>query len=578
MSFLEYLIQNKILKKDQAELLERGMEKSKSKLEELILKDGLVPEDRLFSLKSKFLNIPLKKVKATDVPLETLEIIPEDSAAYYKAIPLFKKGNLLEIGMIYPENLRAQEALKFLARERGFSYNVFLINFSTFNDLLGRYKSLKQEIQKALGELDTELKGETKAKTRNVNEIGRMASEAPISRIVAVILRQAVDKRASDIHIEPAGVNLRVRLRIDGVLHSSINLPAKVHSAVVARIKILSNLRIDETRIPQDGRFSIMMGGRNIDFRVSTFPTAKGEIVELRVLDPKEGVKSFDELGIRGPNYRIIHEMAAKPFGMILSTGPTGSGKTTTLYAILRFLNKVKVNIMTLEDPVEYVIPGINQSQIKPGIGYTFASGLRYMLRHDPDIVMVGEIRDSDTASLATHAALTGHLVLSTVHTNNAIGAIPRLIDLGVEPFLLNSTINAIISQRLVRHLCVDSREKIRPNVKTRDLIFSEIEKLPNEVKKENNIPQRPGDIWIWKPKISSKCKSGYLGRIGLFEVLRMTDQLSDIILTRPSKVNISAEAKRQQMVSMRQDGILKVLKGETSIEEVLAETEREYQ
>ena len=577
MTFLEYLIQHKILKKDQVDLLEKEVEKSKSTIEELILKDGLISEDKLFALKSKFLNIPLKKVNPTDIPLETLEIIPEDSASYYKTIPLFKKGNLLEIGMVYPENLRAQEALKFLARERGFSYNVFLIDFSTFNDLLGRYRSLKQEIQKALGELDTELKGEAKAKTRNVNEIGRMASEAPISRIVAVILRQAVDQRASDIHIEPAGVNLRVRFRIDGILHSSIELPAKVHSAVVARIKILSNLRIDETRIPQDGRFSVMMGGRNIDFRVSTFPTAKGEIVALRVLDPKEGVKSFDDLGIRGRNYRIIQEMAAKPFGMILSTGPTGSGKTTTLYAILRFLNKVKVNIMTLEDPVEYIISGINQSQIKPSIGYTFASGLRYMLRHDPDIIMVGEIRDSETASLATHAALTGHLVLSTVHTNNAIGAIPRLMDLGVEPFLLNSTINAVIAQRLVRRLCVDSREKVKPNVKTRDLIFQEIQNLSDETKEENNVPKNPDDIWIWKPKPSPKCKSGYLGRIGLFEVLKMTDKLSEIILSKPSKVSISAEAKRQHMITMRQDGILKVLRGETSMEEVLAETEREY-
>ena len=577
MTFLEYLIKNKALKQNQIQLLEKEAETSKAKLEELILKDGLLPEDKLFDLKSKFLNIPLKTVKAADVPLETLEIMPEDSATYYKAIPLFRKGNLLEIGMVYPESLRAQEALRFLARERGFNYDIYLIDFSTFNDLLGRYRSLKQEIQKALGELDAELKGEVKAKKRNVNEIGRIASEAPISRIVAVILRQAVDKKASDIHIEPAGVNLRVRFRIDGVLHSSIDLPIKVHSAVVARIKILSNLRIDETRIPQDGRFSVTMGGRSIDFRVSTFPTAKGEIVELRVLDPKEGVKSFEDLGIRGRNHRIISEMAAKPYGMILSTGPTGSGKTTTLYAILRFLNKVKVNIMTLEDPVEYVIPGINQSQVKPEIGYTFASGLRYMLRHDPDIIMVGEIRDSETASLATHAALTGHLVLSTVHTSNAIGAIPRLVDLGVEPFLLNSTINAIISQRLVRHLCVDSKEKVKPNVKARDLIWEAIEDLSDEAKQENNVPTNPDDIRIWKPKMSAKCKSGYSGRIGLFEVLEMTDQLSEIILNRLSKVNILAEARRQQMITIYQDGILKVLNGETSIEEVLAETEREY-
>ena len=574
---IKRLAKKGFLKKEKVASLEYEIKVSEKTEEEIILKRKIISEDGLFDLKSKILKISLKDVVPSEIQLGVLELIPEDSARYYQMIPLSKKGNLLDVGMIYPEDLKAQEALRFLAREKKFKYHVFLIKFTTLKNLLKRYKGLKREINKALGELEEEFKEEKNLETsrKNVSEIEKVVAEAPISKIVAVALRHAVEGKASDVHIEPTATKLRIRFRLDGSLHSSIFLPKKIHSAVVARIKILSNLRIDEKRMPQDGRFSIMVGDRSIDFRVSTFPSVLGEIVALRVLNPDEGLKGFDSLGLVGRNLKSIKSAAKKPYGMILATGPTGCGKSTTLYSILRLLNKEEVNIMTLEDPVEYYMEGVNQSQIKPEIGYTFASGLRHILRHDPDIIMVGEIRDEETASLAIHAALTGHIVLSTVHTNNAAGAIPRFIDLGIKPFLISPTLNIIMAQRLVRRLCVHCKKKVKPAKKIRDMIFKSLSTLPPDIKKRYNVPSSPEDIWVWEAKGCKKCNNtGYAGRIGIFEILKMTEQLSAIVLKNPSETRISQEAKRQKMIDMRKDGLLKVLNGETSVDEVVAATE----
>jgi len=342
----------------------------------------------------------------------------------------------------------------------------------------------------------------------------------------------------------------------------------RILSAIVARIKILSNLKIDETRIPQDGRFSARIEGRLIDFRVSTFPTILGEKAVMRILDPGERKIDFKELGITGRNLEAIKRGLDKSYGMILSTGPTGSGKTTTLYSVLSLFNDEKVNIMTLEDPVEYFIEGVNQSQIKPEIGYSFGSGLRYMLRQDPDIIMVGEIRDEETASLAIHAALTGHILLSTLHTSNTLGVIPRLIDMGIEPFLLPSTLSLAIAQRLLRKLCPYCKKKVKANKEARKKIIDEIEKIPSVVKKEIKIEK---DLYLYEPAGCKRCNNlGYSGRIGIFEILEMTKNLEKIILKEPSEATIREEADRQGMVTMKQDGMLKVLEGVTSLEEVL--------
>ena len=566
MTLIQQLLKQGILDKEKATSLEFEIKEKGLPEEEVILEKRICSENFLFNLKSENLKINFKKVASEEVPLEILELIPEETAKYYKMIPLAKKENILQIGMVYPEDLKVQEALKFLARQGKFNYEVFLITPSDFNELLKRYRTLKGEVGMALEELKTELKVERVPKT--TAELERLAEEAPITKIVAVILRHAVDGGASDIHIEPTREKLRVRFRLLGTLHSSIILPIRIHPAVISRIKILSDLKIDETRIPQDGRFSTKINDKDIDFRVSTFPTTLGEKVAIRVLDPTTGLKKFEELGLESRNFEAVKRAIEKPFGLILTTGPTGCGKTTTLYAFLQILNKEGVNIITLEDPVEYFIEGINQSQIRPEIGYDFARGLRHVVRQDPDIIMVGEIRDEETAALATHAALTGHIVLSTIHTNNALGAIPRLIDLGVRPYLIPPTLSCVTAQRLVRRLCDNCKAEIKPKKEIAEIILKEVENLPPQIKKGITI-KKP--FKIFQAVGCKKCnREGFSGRIALFEVLEMTDTLADLTLKIPSIELLAGEAKRQGMVTMKQDGILKVLDGITTIEEVL--------
>jgi len=576
MTLTQYLIKKGVIDKKQAAGLEYDVKVAGKKEEEMIIEKGIIPEDLVFEMKGELLKVPVRKVSAEDVPLETLELIPQESAKYYSMIPLSQKEKTLEVGMVYPEDLRAQEALKFLSRQGKFNYKVVLISLTTFDNILKQYRTLKKEVTQALEELETELKSEegeaAQRQPLKKAEFERMAEEAPITKVVAVMLRHAVDAKASDIHVEPTKKELRIRFRMDGILHPNLLLPLQVHPAVVARIKILANLKIDETRIPQDGRFSATIGGKDIDFRVSTFPTTLGEKVVMRILDPTEGVKKFEKLGLEKRNFDVVYKAAKKPYGLILVTGPTGSGKTTTLYAILNLLNQETVNVITLEDPVEYFVPGINQSQIQPEIGYTFAKGLRHILRQDPNIIMVGEIRDEETAALATHAALTGHVVLSTLHTNNAIGAIPRFIDLGVASFLIPPALRLVIAQRLVRVLCPDCRKAIAPAAEVKAMILKEIENLPPIIKKD---VKTPNDFKIYEAVGCKKCNSsGYVGRIALFEILEMTPQLAEIILKEPNESRISQEAKRQGMATMKQDGVLKVLEGITSVEEVIRAAE----
>jgi len=567
MSLLDELVQLKKITKTQAVELERKIKSSEKREEEIILEKNLVSEDFLFDLKSKKLKIPLKKVYPEDVALEVLELIPEDSAKHYQIIPLQKRDAILEVGMVYPDDLKAKEVLKFLARQAKFSYEIYLITLTNFNTLLRKYRSLKKEVIEALGELEVEkpkkvIKGE---------EVKRMAERAPISKIVAVMIRHAVDGGASDIHIEPIADKLRIRYRVLGRLFSSLFLPITVHPAVIARVKILSGLKIDETRIPQDGRFSVKIAGKRIDFRVSTFPTFNGEKVAIRILDPEKGFRTFEKLGLEGRNFEAMKNSIQKPYGMILATGPTGAGKTTTLYAILQILNKEDVNVMTLEDPIEYHLEGVNQSQVRPEIGYTFATGLRHIIRQDPDIIMVGEIRDEETAALAIHSALTGHLVLSTLHTNNAIGVIPRLVDMGVEPFLIAPTLNIALAQRLVRVLCPDCKKRVKVSAEVRDLILKELEEIPLQIRETVKVPS---PLYLYEPQGCKKCNHiGFSDQIGIFEVLSMTPELGQLVLKVLSEVEIEKEAIKQGRISMRQDGILKVLKGITTIEEVMKVT-----
>jgi len=398
--------------------------------------------------------------------------------------------------------------------------------------------------------------------------------DAPIAKIVNVIIRNAIDGKASDIHIEPGRTKLRVRFRVMGELYSSIFLPLNIANAVLARIKIMSNMKIDENRVPQDGRFSMKVDNKNIDFRVSTLPTAMGEKVVMRILDPDVGFKTFEDLGLDGRNLEMVRKAVDEPFGLILVTGPTGSGKSTTLYAVLQTINSDKINIVSLEDPVEYFCDGVNQSQVKPEIGFDFASGLRSILRQDPDVIMVGEVRDEETAMLTIHSALTGHLVLSTLHTNDSLGVIPRLVDLKVQPYLIPSTLTLALAQRLVRRLCPYCKKQIEAQGYLKEKIIFEFNNIPEKSRQEIKLADK---IDIWEPVGCPKCnRQGFVGRIGIFETLEMTPELGEIVLKDLSETKLSAEGRRQGLITMRQDGILKALRGVTTIEEVLKATEED--
>ncbi len=571
---LENLIkEGKINPADEKKIREKA-KKTGGSLEEVIISEGILPEKELFELKSKFVKFPLEKVNPEKIEQSTLNIIPKESADFYKIIPLSvdRKNKTLKVGMVFPENNQAEEAIKFLARQERLTPKICLITFSDFKKCFQKYQVPEKEMQTALEELEKESKTE-KIDTGG-KDFSRLVEDAPVVKMVAVILRQAIEGGASDIHIEPTRKSLRVRYRMDGILYPSLFLPLRIHSAIIARIKILSGLKIDETRMPQDGRFSTKFGEKRIDFRVSTFPTGFGEKVAIRVLDPEKGLKSPDDLGLNDRNLGLLKSAMDKPYGMILTTGPTGCGKSTTLYAILRALNKDKVNIVTLEDPIEYFMEGINQSQIRPEIGYTFAKGLRQILRQDPDIIMVGEIRDSETASLAIHAALTGHLVLSTLHTTSAAGVVPRLMDMGVKQFLIAPTLNLAISQRLVRVLCPYCKKKVKADGKKEKYISEKLKNISPDLLKEVNN-KKP--YYVYEPVGCKKCNyKGYSGRVGLFEMIEMTPELANIINKDPTNLAILKEARRQKMITMEEDGIIKALQGITSIEEVMRVIEEE--
>ena len=568
-SFADFLLRTGQVTKEKLEAARQEAERSGLLLEELLERAGVGPE-KILEAKIKVTGIPSKSFEGGRVPFDVLKFVPEDSARTYKFVPLAVKDGVLEIGIIDPSDLDAREALQFIASRLNMPFRVYLISTHDFRQVLDEYKGLGGEVTKVMGDLEKALSDEVgpePAGEAAVPSADRIVEEAPITKIVAVILKHATEGRASDIHIEPSKDKLRVRFRVDGVLHTSLILPLKVQESIVARIKILTNMQLDEKRKPQDGRFSARIDNRGIDFRVSSFPTSFGEKIAIRILDPEKVVHDLAGSGLEGRNLDVVKEGLTKPYGLILLTGPTGSGKTTTLYAMLQILNEESYNIVSLEDPIEYNISGINQSQVRPEIGYDFASGLRSILRQDPDIIMVGEIRDRETAKLAIHAALTGHIVLSTLHTNSAIGVIPRLIDMGVEPYLISPTLNLAIGQRLVKTLCPDSRKPVALEGALKEEIDRNLKDLPEAEKKKIKFPSE-----IYQPLPSATCPKGTSGRTGVFEVLSMTPELEKIILGTMTENEIMKEARRQGMITMREDGILKVLAGKIGLEE-LSET-----
>ena len=570
MKLLQELFAQGVLSEERMNELKKELDKSDKTEEELILLKNIVSEENLFNLKSKVSGIPFKKVIADRIPPEILELIPEEASINYKMSAIAKNENSVQIGMVYPEDIAAQNALRFLANQENFNYRVYIIAPSNLASIAKQRKNIAMEAQKVLENLsDQNVAYADVLKKRIPSQ--PIAEEAPIIKMVLSILRHAIEEKASDIHIEPSRDKLNIRFRLNGILYPSLSLPLKVHLSIVARIKIMSGLKIDESRLPQDGRFSVKIDNRDVDFRVATFPTLYGEKVEIRVLDPSTGLRSFEELGLEGRNLEVVKDTIKKPYGMILFTGPTGSGKTTTQYAILRILNQDSVNIVTIEDPIEYSIVGVNQSQVKSEIGYTFANGLRHILRQDPNIIMVGEIRDEETADLVVNASLTGHIVLSTLHANSSIGVIPRLIDMGVRPFLIPSTLKIVIAQRLIRTLCPHCKIRTKPSEKVKNYILESLKDMPASVKKDVEIKD---PFYIYEAKGCELCGMvGYIGRIGLFEVLYMTDDLADLIQKNPLESLIFKEAQKQSMLTMKQEGVLKVLSGQTSIEEIVRAT-----
>ncbi len=541
--------------------------------EDLIYEERLVPDAEVAAVKSELLKIPYKKIDPAAIGEDLLKIIPKDTSRAYQVVPLEKRRDLLVVGMLHPDNLQAQEVLRFIAKQNRVSLGVYIVTPTDLQAVWRKYAPYRTEIEAAVKEIGPSRPVDDLMVT--LEEGARTAEDAPIIQIVASTLREAVEAKVSDIHIEPEKDRVRIRFRLDGKLEETASVPSALGQPIISRIKVLAKLRLDETRVPQDGRFRTVVGGRDIDYRVSTFPTPSGEKVAIRVLDPATGLKGLKELGLNDYNFGLLEKAAEAPYGMILITGPTGSGKTTTLYAVMQKLNRDDVNIVTLEDPVEYFMDGINQSQVKPEIGYDFASGLRQILRQDPDVIMVGEVRDEETASLAVQSALTGHLMLSTLHTNNAIGVIPRLVDLKVPGFLLSASLNLMLSQRLVGRLCPDCKKPVPAPEAATKFIDEAFQTLPPMLKEKLDA-KRPYQVYRSEPKPDCKiCKGkGMVGRVAIFEIFRMTRELGNLLNKGYSESDLMDEAKRQGMVPMRADGILKALQGEVLLEEVLRETE----
>ncbi|MDP2647896.1 MAG: GspE/PulE family protein [Candidatus Yanofskybacteria bacterium] len=557
----------KITPEDVGEI-EAVSQKENKELGQVLIEKNIISDQELLKLRSEVYRLPVVDFSKTELQQDALQEISEDVAAFYKIMPFAKGEGILRIGILDPEDIDALEALKFIASDKGLKLEKYLISYKDFDHTLRNYRTLTGEVGKALESLTAEEKELEGDQSLKIEEI---TAESPVTKVVAAMLKHAVESRASDIHIEPFDDRVRTRFRIDGVLITTLTLPKKLHSAVVTRIKILSDLKIDETRLAQDGRFSTFFGNRKVDYRVSTFPTKNGEKVVMRILDPLANKIDLPELGLQGRSLKLLEKAMEEPFGCILITGPTGSGKSTTIAGILKRMNNDEINIVTLEDPVEYFIDGVNQSQVHEEIGYTFANGLRHILRQDPDVIMVGEIRDGETARLGIQAALTGHIVLSTLHTNDAMGVVPRLLDMGIEKYLIPPTLNVAAGQRLMRRLCQTCRVEAKANEAEVNIIAEAIKSMPQEYQKEFISDK---GYTIYKPNEKSTCKDcggkAYKGRIGIFEILEMTDEFEEIILGNLSEASMREEAKRQGMITMYQDGIIKVLQGHVSLEELL--------
>jgi type IV pilus assembly protein PilB len=568
MDLLALLTEKGVIKEEDKASLAEEVRTSKQSLFSLLERRGITPE-QVLTIESERYKMPFRILPGSDEPVEqkVLEYIPQESAEYYQFAPIAVADGVLEVGIVDPDNIESLDALQFISTRVGMPYKLFLISKGDFDRVIAEYGNITDEVDEALSELEplhlNDDDVHIDAPKKEVPE-PTIKADAPVTKIVATILRYAVEGGASDIHIEATHEKVQVRFRMDGDLHTSLELPVKVHQAVVARIKILSQLRLDEKRKPQDGRFSATVEGRRIDFRVSTFPTQNGEKIVMRILDSAKSIATLDAVGFTKDDLVVIRELLQRPYGIILISGPTGSGKSTTLFAMLSELDRESQNVVSVEDPVEYEIPGVSQSQVRPEIGYTFASGLRSILRQDPDIIMVGEIRDKETAQLAIQAALTGHLVFSTIHTNTAAGVIPRLVDMGVDPYLIAPTLIAAIGQRLVRKMCPGAGKAVPVSESINLLLEKSFSDLPQQFH-----AKLPPFTAFYEATTTADCPNGTRGRLAVFEILKMDKDLEHVVLTSPVEEKVFAAAREKGMLTMREDAIMKALAGEIPFEEV---------
>lgn len=544
--------------KEQLEFVKSESKRRQETSEKIIASMKWVSDEQLAQAKAKVIGISYDNPAEHPISPEVLGYIPEEVAKRYMVIPVAKDKETLSVAMVDPLDLQIFE---FIEKKSGLVVKPYLATEAAITKAISdQYtRGLSTEVTEALSEVAP---GGVAQSYVQGGPVASVLGEAPVARIVSTLLEYGIRVRASDIHIEPLENETRVRYRIDGILQEKLILPKKIHDSIISRIKILGNMKIDEKRVPQDARFNFKLGKEELDLRLSTLPTTFGEKIVMRLLKKTGAVPTLPELGLRARALKNLEDNIARPHGIILVTGPTGSGKTTTLYSVLSKLNSSKVNIVTLEDPIEYQMAGINQVQINPQAGLTFASGLRSFLRQDPNIIMVGEIRDSETTDLAVQASLTGHLVFSTLHTNDASGALPRLLDMHAEPYLIASTVNCVVGQRVVRVLCPTCKEAREPSVE----VLAELKKILGNLYDFNSKRFK-----VYAGKGCSECNNtGYLGRIGIFEVLLVSEKVARMIFSRETSQAIGRQAIAEGMITMKQDGFLKVIEGITTIEEVL--------
>lgn len=561
MDYLELLAEKNILNRYQIEDIREQSQGNEARVDELLLAEG-VDDVLLAQLKAQFYGIQYRAVDFQNFPFSVFSYIALDAARHYQIAPVAVEDDVLVIGMLFPGDQQAQNAIQFIANQKKVPYRVCVVSHGDFQMILDRYQGGVQAPTSSVFANDNDpvtIGKDLQDTPENINALSSevLREDSPAKKAIDMIVENALEGRASDIHIEHTGDKVLVRYRVDGILHPSLTYKKDLHQSLVARVKILAKLKLDEHRKPQDGRFYAIVNNRKIDFRVSILPTFFGEKVVIRVLDPDSGVKTLAELGMSEEHLASVRAALARPYGMILLTGPTGSGKSTTVYAMLSELDREKLNIVSLEDPIEYNIEGISQSQVEPKIGYDFSNGLRSILRQDPDVIMVGEIRDRKTARLAIQAALTGHLVISTLHTNNAVGVVPRLIDMGIDPYLIAPTLILSVGQRLVRKIAPEAKVEHPIDEAMSRMIQKQFSDYPKEFVQNVHIGNT-----LYDAKETAQYKTGTFGRLAVFEMMPITDTISRAILDTPTDKALYDLARKEGMLTMKEDALMKCSQG----------------